>query len=64
MVRAYFRKLGCFNGCGPRFVEETWAAALPSEAGFWSIEDRPNELSAQGDPLEQLRRIVDFKLFR
>lgn len=37
---------------------------MPSEAGFWSVENRPTELSAQGDPLEQLREIVDFELFR
>jgi hypothetical protein len=37
---------------------------LPGQPGFWSVEDRLRELSAQGDPLEQLRQIVDFELFR
>lgn len=37
---------------------------MPDQAGFWSIEDRLRELSAQGDPLEQLQQIVDFELFR
>jgi IS5 family transposase len=37
---------------------------LPSQAGFWSVEDRLRELSAQGDRLEQLQQIVDFELFR
>jgi hypothetical protein len=37
---------------------------LPSQAGFWSVEDRLRELSAQGDPLEQLQEIVDVELFR
>jgi transposase len=37
---------------------------LPGQAGFWSVEDRLRELSAQGDPLEQLQEIVDFELFR
>jgi IS5 family transposase len=37
---------------------------LPSQTGFWSVEDRLQELSAQGDPLEQLQQIVDFELFR
>jgi len=37
---------------------------LPSQPGFWSVEDRLRELSAQGDPLEQLQQIVDFELFR
>ena len=37
---------------------------MPREAGFWSVEDRLRELSAQGDPLEKLLEIVDFELFR
>jgi IS5 family transposase len=37
---------------------------LPSQPGFWRVEDRLRELSAQGDPLEQLQQIVDFELFR
>jgi transposase, IS5 family len=34
------------------------------QPGFWSIEDRLRELSAQGDPLEKLLEIVEFELFR
>ncbi len=37
---------------------------MPRQAGFWSVEDRLRELSAQGDPLEKLLEIVDFELFR
>jgi len=37
---------------------------LPKQPGFWSVEDRLCELSAQGDPLERLLEIVDFELFR
>jgi transposase, IS5 family len=37
---------------------------LPRQPGFWSVEDRLRELSAQGDPLEKLLEIVDFELFR
>ena len=37
---------------------------MPRQSGFWSIEDRLRELSAQGDPLEKLLEIVDFELFR
>jgi transposase, IS5 family len=37
---------------------------LPRQPGFWSVEDRLRELSAQGDPLEKLQEIVAFELFR
>ena len=37
---------------------------MPKQAGFWSVEDRLRELSAQGDPLEKLTKIVDFEMFR
>lgn len=37
---------------------------MPKQLGFWSVEDRLRELSAQGDPLEKLQEIVDFELFR
>lgn len=37
---------------------------MPRQPGFWSVEDRLRELSAQGDPLEVLQNIVDFELFR
>ena len=37
---------------------------MPRQAGFWSVEDRLRELSAQGDPLEKLQEIVDCELFR
>jgi len=32
--------------------------------GFFDAEDRLKALSAAGDPLEKLRRVVDFELFR
>ena len=34
------------------------------QAGFWDVEDRLRELSAQGDPLEKLAATVDFEMFR
>jgi len=37
---------------------------MPRQPGFWSVDDRLRELSAQGDPLEKLQEIVDFELFR
>ena len=33
------------------------------QAGFWDIEHRLRELSAQGDPLEKLAATVDFEIF-
>jgi hypothetical protein len=37
---------------------------LPRQPGFWSVDDRLRELSERGDPLEKLRNLVDFELFR
>ena len=37
---------------------------MAKQPGFWSVEDRLKELSAQGDPLEKLTQIVDFEMFR
>lgn len=34
------------------------------QPGFWDIEERLRELSAQGDPLEKLTATVDFEIFR
>jgi len=34
------------------------------QRGFWDIEDRLKELSADGDPLEKLNGTVDFEMFR
>jgi IS5 family transposase len=34
------------------------------QSGFWDVQDRLRELSAQGDPLEKLATTVDFELFR
>jgi hypothetical protein len=34
------------------------------QPGFWDVEHRLRELSAQGDPLEKLAAIVDFEIFR
>lgn len=34
------------------------------QVGFWDVEDRLRELSAQGDPLEKLAATVDFEMFR
>jgi hypothetical protein len=34
------------------------------QGGFWHVQDRLRELSAQGDPLEKLATTVDVELFR
>jgi IS5 family transposase len=34
------------------------------QPGFWDVEERLRELSAQGDPLEKLGATVDFEIFR
>ncbi len=34
------------------------------QSGFWDVEERLQELSAQGDPLEKLSATVDFEIFR
>jgi IS5 family transposase len=34
------------------------------QPGFWDVEHRLQELSAQGDPLEKLAATVDFEMFR
>ena len=37
---------------------------MKGQAGFWDIEHRLAELSAEGDPLETLSATVDFEIFR
>lgn len=37
---------------------------MKGQAGFWDIEHRLAELSAEGDPLEKLSATVDFEIFR
>jgi hypothetical protein len=37
---------------------------MKGQAGFWDIEHRLSELSAEGDPLEKLSATVDFEIFR
>jgi hypothetical protein len=39
-------------------------AVLGRQPGFWDVEQRLRELSAQGDPLEKLAATVDFEMFR
>lgn len=34
------------------------------QPGFWDVQDRLREVSAQGDPLEKLAATVDFEIFR
>ena len=34
------------------------------QPGFWDVDERLRELSAQGDPLEKLAETVDFEIFR
>jgi IS5 family transposase len=40
------------------------AVMSSGQPGFWDVQDRLRELSAQGDPLEKLAATVDFELFR
>ncbi len=37
---------------------------MQGQRGFWNVEDRLKELSAEGDPLEKLSATVDFEMFR
>lgn len=37
---------------------------MQGQRGFWDVEARLKELSAEGDPLEKLSATVDFELFR
>lgn len=37
---------------------------MQGQRGFWDIEDRLKELSAEGDPLEKLSTTIDFEMFR
>ena len=37
---------------------------MQGQRGFWDVEERLKELSAEGDPLEKLSATVDFELFR
>jgi IS5 family transposase len=37
---------------------------MERQAGFFDVEDRLAELSAKGDDLERLNKLVDFELFR
>jgi len=37
---------------------------MTGQRGFWDFEQRLEELSAEGDPLEKLAATVDFEMFR
>ncbi len=37
---------------------------MAKQSGFWSVEERLEEISAGGDPLETLDRAVEFERFR
>ena len=37
---------------------------MTGQMGLWSITDRLEEISAQGDPLETLAETVDFEMFQ
>ena len=37
---------------------------MAGQRGFWDFEQRLEELSAEGDPLEKLAATVDFEMFR
>ena len=37
---------------------------MAKQPGFWDVEERSEEISADGDPLETLAEAVDFERFR
>ncbi len=37
---------------------------MKGQKGFWDFEQRLEELSREGDPLEKLAATVDFEMFR
>ena len=37
---------------------------MAGQAGFFDLDERYAGLSASGDPLERLSRVVDFEIFR
>lgn len=37
---------------------------MAGQEGFWDVEDRLQELSAHGDPLDKLGETIDFEMFR
>jgi len=37
---------------------------MTGQRGFWDFEQRLEELSREGDPLEKLSATVDFEMFR
>ena len=37
---------------------------MAKQPGFWDVEERLKEISADGDPLETLAKAVDFERFR
>jgi transposase, IS5 family len=37
---------------------------MAGQKGFWDVEERLAELSAEGDPLEKLSETVNFEIFR
>ncbi len=36
---------------------------MSGQSGFWDVENRLKELSAEGDPLERLSATVDFEIW-
>ena len=67
---AVCRKLAQSNGnivvanCLPGYPQkDAWLAAM-HQAGLAGLSDHLKRLSANGDPLEQLARIIDFEAFR
>ena len=41
-----------------------WEASVSDQRGFFDESERLKSLSALGDPLERLAKVVDFELFR
>ena len=58
-------KTGCFEGESGRSCD--WGcggSAIAGQPGFFDSDERLKALSAAGDPLERLSKVVDFEVFR
>jgi hypothetical protein len=54
-------RMSCFRSSRVMASEAGMSGGQP---GFWDVQDRLREPSAQGEPLEKLAATVDFEIFR
>ena len=45
-------------------AERSGEVRMAGQPGFFDLDERYRALSAAGDPLERLAKVVDFELFR